>query len=97
MKESLGGNSKTALICTASRRRFYAEESIQSLHFAKRVKKVKNKVVKNIQLSPEQMRIMIEKLKSEVFDLKQILTKNGIDLSSARLAIKDEEPVDVAE
>lgn len=42
LKESLGGNSKTALVCTASRKRFYAEESIQSLHFAKRVKKVKN-------------------------------------------------------
>jgi len=53
LKESLGGNSKTALICTTSRKAFYADESIQSLHFAKRVKKVKNKAVKSVQLSPE--------------------------------------------
>ena len=45
LKESLGGNSKTALICTTSRKESHLEETIQSLQFAKRVKKVKNKAM----------------------------------------------------
>jgi kinesin family member 5 len=34
LRESLGGNSKTTLICTCSRLSKYKEESIQSLKFA---------------------------------------------------------------
>lgn len=52
LKESLGGNSKTTLICTCRRSYAHAEESIQSLRFAKRVKTIKNKAVSNIQRSP---------------------------------------------
>jgi len=63
LKESLGGNSKTSLICTISRRHLHVEESIQSLKFAQRVKKIKNKAVSNIQKSPQEMEIMIRKLK----------------------------------
>ena len=48
LRESLGGNSKTTLICTASRRNHYLEETIQSLKFASRVKKIKNKAKTNI-------------------------------------------------
>lgn len=34
LSESLGGNSKTTLICTASRRMQHTDESVQSLRFA---------------------------------------------------------------
>ena len=34
LKESLGGNSKTTLVCTASKRGFHLEESVQTLKFA---------------------------------------------------------------
>ena len=34
LKESLGGNSKTTLICTVSRKSMYLDESIQSIKFA---------------------------------------------------------------
>ena len=65
--ESLGGNSKTTLICTTSRADRYTGESVNSLRFAQRVKKIKNKAKSNIQKSPEEMMKLIEKLKEEVF------------------------------
>lgn len=46
--ESLGGNSKTTLICTCRRSERHKEESVQSLKFAQRVKKIKNKATSNI-------------------------------------------------
>lgn len=47
LKESLGGNAKTSLLCTASRKKVHIEETISTLRFAQRAKKIKNKVVKN--------------------------------------------------
>lgn len=52
LKESLGGDSKTTLICTIRRQYAHVEESIQSLKFAQRVKTIKNKANLNIQKSP---------------------------------------------
>ena len=48
LQESLGGNSKTTLLCTVSKNSRHLEESIQSLKFAQRVKKIKNKANTNI-------------------------------------------------
>lgn len=73
LKESLGGNSKTALICTASQKEVHKEESITTLKFAERAKMIQNKAQSNVAQSPEQMRAMIEKLKKEVEDLKKQL------------------------
>lgn len=70
LKESLGGNSKTALLCTTSRKDAHLEETLQSLQFAKRVKKVKNKAVVSVQLTSEQMQALIVKLKQEVYVLR---------------------------
>lgn len=53
LRGSLGGNAKTTLVCTLSRRMDHAEESVQSLKFAQRVKKIKNKAVSNVQPSPQ--------------------------------------------
>ena len=51
LKESLGGNAKTALMCTASRQSRHVEESLQTLQFASRAKKIKNKAVSNVIVS----------------------------------------------
>ena len=47
LKESLGGNSKTAFICTVSRKQEFQDESIMTLKFAQRVKNIKNRSFKN--------------------------------------------------
>ena len=62
LKESLGGNSKTTLVCTASKLMIHLEESIQTLEFAMRCKKIKNKAVASVQKSPAEMEKLINKL-----------------------------------
>ena len=71
LKDALGGNSKTTLICTASKQLRHLEESIQTLQFASRAKKIKNKAAANVMRSPKEMQIMIEKLKADVAALKE--------------------------
>ena len=46
LKDSLGGSSKTTLLCTASRLKRHSEESIQTLYFASRAKTIKNSAKK---------------------------------------------------
>lgn len=70
LRESLGGNSKTTLICTISRLQKHADESYQTLCFAERAKKIQNKAVTNIQKSPQEMERMIKILKEELRNLK---------------------------
>lgn len=40
LRESLGGNAKTSLICTASMKRVHLDETISTLKFAERAKHV---------------------------------------------------------
>lgn len=63
LKESLGGNSKTTLVCTASKKWGFIEESIQTLKFAQRAKKIKNKAIFNIIVIKYQFKFEIEKSK----------------------------------
>ena len=70
LKDALGGNSKTTLICTASKQLRHLEESIQTLQFAERAKRIKNKASRNVMRSPKEMAKMIEKLEAEVKNLK---------------------------
>ena len=74
LRESLGGNSKTTLICTISRLQRHADESYQTLCFAERAKKIQNKAVSNIQKSPQEMERMIKILKEELRNLKMKLS-----------------------
>lgn len=78
LKQSLGGNSKTLLICTASALERHYEESYQTCRFASRAKKVKNKAVSNVMRSREELEIMIKKLKTEVNALRKQLIDNKI-------------------
>ena len=66
LKQSLGGNAKTALICNVSMLNKHFEESFQTLQFAKRAKKIKNKAVSNIVLSVAELEKIIKDLKLEI-------------------------------
>ena len=48
LKDALGGNSKTTLICTGSKQMFHLEETVQTLKFAQRAKKIMNKTAANV-------------------------------------------------
>lgn len=47
LKDSLGGNSKTVIICTLNPNQMAMRETITTLKFAERAKKIKNKAVVN--------------------------------------------------
>ena len=66
LRESLGGNYKTTLIVTCTPHSSQMADSITSLKFAQRAKKLRNKVRMNIKLSMEQLQKIIEELKEEV-------------------------------
>lgn len=62
LQDSLGGNSKTILIVNCSIHSYNADETIYTLNFAKRAKKIKNKIKQNIKHSAEQLESIIEML-----------------------------------
>ena len=49
---------------------FHLEETVQTLKFAQRAKKIMNKTAANVQRSPAEMEALIKKLKLEVQTLK---------------------------
>jgi hypothetical protein len=48
MKDSLGGTAKTLMFVNVSPSNYNESESKNSMDYATRVKKIKNKVVKNV-------------------------------------------------
>jgi kinesin family protein 5 len=51
LKESLGGNSKTTLICACSQKLIHEDETINTLKFAQRAKRIKNRVCSNVKVN----------------------------------------------
>jgi len=47
LKDSLGGNSKTIIICTLNPNQMAIRETLTTLKFAERAKKIKNKAIVN--------------------------------------------------
>ncbi|KYQ96848.1 kinesin-7 [Tieghemostelium lacteum] len=72
LQTSLGGNSKTAIICTIAPANDYQEESIQTLQFAKRAKSVKTNYKINEVLD---VNAIFKKKDMELSKIKSELTK----------------------
>jgi hypothetical protein len=87
LQNALGGNSKTIMICAVSPALLNYEESLSTLRYADRAKKIVNKAVVNESVQEK----MIRELRTENDRLKKILmeaAKNGtgvIDLKSLGL------------
>ena len=79
LKESLGGNSKTTLLCTASRRLIHTEESAQTLYFASRAKAIKNSCKSNVQLGAKELQYLVEHMKKEILSLRGQVKKGGLN------------------
>ena len=69
LSESLGGNSKTIMICALSPASINFEETLSTLRYADRAKKIQNKAVVNE--SPQER--LIRELREENEKLKKIL------------------------
>ena len=77
LRDSLGGSSKTTLLCTASRLKRHSEESIQTLYFASRAKTIKNSTKKNVILNAGELQYIANGLKKEVMILRGFIKKKG--------------------
>lgn len=71
LQESLGGNTKTTLVVTASPHVFNLEETVSSLRFGARAKTIQNKVSQNVQRSAEELMIIVQTLKSELLKMRR--------------------------
>eukprot|EP01088_Endostelium_zonatum_P014202 TRINITY_DN3010_c2_g1_i1.p1 TRINITY_DN3010_c2_g1~~TRINITY_DN3010_c2_g1_i1.p1 ORF type:complete len:801 (+),score=190.25 TRINITY_DN3010_c2_g1_i1:45-2447(+) len=71
LKESLGGNTKTTLLCACSPHEFNIEETVSTLRFGSRVKSIKNAVKVNQQRSVAELERLLEKMKVELIALRQ--------------------------
>jgi kinesin family protein 5 len=94
LQDSLGGNYKTTLIVTCSPHIYNCEETISTLKFASRAKKIKNKVKLNIKRSVEQLEAIIENLnkqlilsQEEINKLKLLCKSNAINFSDSSINI----------
>eukprot|EP00741_Cyanophora_paradoxa_P005979 tig00000955_g5797.t1 len=72
LEHSLGGNSKTAIVCTISPSARNLDESLSTLSFASRAKKIKNNATINEFMDD---RSMMKKLQREVHELRSKLAE----------------------
>jgi kinesin family protein 5 len=66
LQESLGGNARTCLIITCSPSIYNAAESISTLRFGTRAKKVKNKAKVNKELTVGELKLLLERAELDI-------------------------------
>lgn len=66
LQDSLGGNSKTALIITASPSAYNEPETISTLRFGIRAKAIKNKPTVNKEYTVAEMKVLLAKAEAEI-------------------------------
>jgi kinesin family protein 5 len=94
LQESLGGNSKTCLIITCSPSIYNEAETLSTLRFGMRAKKVKNKAKINKEFSIQELKCEVNKLegqlgkfKNRIEILEDYLMQKGIPIPSDDLKI----------
>merc|ERR1711879_1042055 len=71
LRNSLGGNCKTTLICCCSPHVYNRDETISSLLFAQRAKTIQNRATVNEKLSNEELQARIRKLEALLETLRR--------------------------
>ncbi|RNA22387.1 kinesin KIF27, partial [Brachionus plicatilis] len=82
LKDSLGGNSNTLMICCISPSSCNLDESINALKYATRARYIKNKPIVN--MDPEQQKFV--EMQSEIQALREELSRQRTFISEANLA-----------
>jgi len=89
LQESLGGNSKTCLIITCSPSMFNHHETVSTLRFGERAKRIKNKPKINKEVTVAELKIEIENLEKiiqkrnkRILQLEQFIIKNDLKVPS---------------
>ncbi len=79
MKDSLGGSAKTLMFVNVSPSNYNESESKNSMDYATRVKKIKNKVVKNVEsVNAAHIKKMVGDQVVFIDRLKELLIKSNL-------------------
>ena len=70
LSESLGGNSKTCLIITASPHPYNEAETLSTLRFGARARNIKNKPKQNREFSVAELKKMLEAAEAKILGLE---------------------------
>jgi len=89
LQESLGGNAKTSLIITCSPSNYNEQETLSTLRFGQRAKKIKNVVKVNVERSAEELKLLLEKRDATLAELRSRLMRLEQLLRSHDIAIPD--------
>jgi kinesin family protein 5 len=89
LQESLGGNAKTCLIIAASPSPYNEQETLGTLRFGERAKKIKNKPKINKEVTVAELKAQVEKLEKllhtcskRISQLENFITKNKLQVPS---------------
>ena len=77
LKDSLIGNTKTTVVLNCSPHIFNRDETISTCKFGMRCKLLKTRIVANKELTPNQMKSLIRRLKNENMRLKENTGNNN--------------------
>ena len=98
LQESIGGNSKTCLIITCSPSVFNESETLSTLRFGERAKKIRNKAKINKEVTVMELQRIIdslnEKLKNankRIIQLENYIKNNGLVVPMSDYNVNDEE------
>ena len=98
LQESIGGNSKTCLIITCSPSVFNESETLSTLRFGERAKKIRNKAKINKEVTVMELQRIIdslnEKLKNankRIIQLENYIKNNGLVVPMSDYKVNDEE------
>lgn len=87
LSESLGGNAKTCLVITCSPSSYNESETLSTLRFGLRAKKIKNKPKINKEVTVAELKIEIEKLEKflitcnrRIIQLESFIVKNSLEI-----------------
>ena len=98
MQESLGGNSKTCLIITCSPSIYNESETLSTLRFGERAKKIKNKPKINKEVTVAELQKLVEKLKeslkkanARINQLENYIKQNGLSIPESDYKREEDE------
>lgn len=86
LTDSLGGNSKTTLIICCAPEARHAQETITTLRFGERAKRIKNNAKVNEELSSAELKLMLQSAKREIANLMSQLKAAGVSVAATEEA-----------
>ena len=98
LQESLGGNSKTCLIITCSPSIYNESETLSTLRFGERAKKIKNKPKINKEVTVAELQKLVEKLQenlkkanARINQLENFIKQNGLRIPESDYKKEEDE------